>query len=143
MDEQKKSELLRLIALMTQNCIVELSPEILEDVKLLSYDRAVRNQCYSNAGTYVSLDERARYVLGYYCVFGIPLEHAWVEIEGQHYDVTLKKVEEDSVYVKLIILDRNEMIENAIESNYFPDLFWMSVLKFTRSKKGSPCEREF
>ena len=98
-------------------------------------DRIQPNSCYKNAFYASAIDYRTNYVLGMaYIPLSqhdngfLPIEHAWNEFDGKHFDLTSEIIFKDlsnfSRYEEAERLTREELFDYLAQSNgVTPDLF--------------------
>lgn len=104
--------------------------------QLSALGQMVRNGCYNNAFNALSNSfalgvKEKRYVLGWFFPdkMPIPIEHAWIKLDGVNYDPTAQLfVEGSSVYYTAFELDMTELLE-IVNSNgsYAPMLHHVSI----------------
>lgn len=76
--------------------------------------------CFNNSFDAVARTMGAKYVLGFGLSI-IPVEHAWVQIEGVYYDPTWEKHSAlGGVYAKVIELDLDELAEVMNQNDETP-----------------------
>lgn len=82
--------------------------------------------CYWNSASFVlkhnHLFDEVKYVVGY-AASVIPLEHAWIKVNGVYYDGSWEKFSElGREYVSLWEMDSRELVEmmSAMDSDYAP-----------------------
>jgi hypothetical protein len=98
---------------------VKVEPLGWEDVGVL----AIPNACYNNAFHFVSNYPEAKYVVGYGHSL-IPIDHAWVKLDGKYHDLSWEINSPDGVegraYVPLFELDMAELLEIIPENGMCP-----------------------
>lgn len=102
-------------------------------VKVKSHARSEKKQCYNNSWRYIqdNYKEDAQYILGYVIVHGIPIEHAWVKVGGQHFDVTLS--DSDATYYEVVEVPQAQLDAYVEKEQHAPDLY--SLNRFASKKK--------
>lgn len=81
--------------------------------------------CFNNAYLYLlgkSRSDEDRYVLGYTFVRGIPIEHAWVKVGGQQYDVTLEAERQDG-YAEVVQVPLDVIVAFVAKHEFAPSLY--------------------
>jgi hypothetical protein len=93
------------------------------EIKYKPYHSSVAKDCYNNCFRYMSNEftSRVQYILGYIVIHGVPIEHAWVEIDGTHYDVTIKP--QESKYYKVMTVCGGDLFAFVNTKHHAPDLF--------------------
>lgn len=99
-------------------------------VKSKHFGRSAKKECYNNSWRYIqdNYKEKAKYILGYVFVHGVPIEHAWVKVGSQHFDVTLDDAEK-STYYQVIEVPDDLLSEYVDKSHYAPDLYSLNRFK--------------
>lgn len=125
----------QLIEMLTSG-IRNLTLEIEEvDVKNKPHAASKAKQCYTNAYRYIDKHyaEHGTFVLGYYIMHDLPIEHAWVKVGTQHFDVTLTPNPGDT-YVKVIEVPKEMLYAFISQEGHAPDLY--SLNRFAGMSKN-------
>jgi hypothetical protein len=64
--------------------------------------------------------KQMKFVYGFVCRNGFPVQHAWVQLDDEYYDPTLS---EDSLYYKVLSVPFEEIRQHVMRLNYVPDLW--------------------
>lgn len=114
---------------------VEPLPKSLKGFLKKSEFKACYNNAYKFMSDYAHVHD-VQYVLG----FGlsvIPVEHAWIKVDGVYYDPTWEKyskIERD--YVVVTELNQLELMLMTLKNNHTPPaLYDLRRMKFSSSKK--------
>lgn len=114
-------DMTRMVPEGTDPLFVEVQPaskEVRELWDFISFKGCFNNAYRCMAGT------GANYVLGYAAGI-IPVEHAWIEIDGIHYDPTWEKYSEiGHTYAQLIKLNPTELINITCKNDDVPPCLW-------------------
>ena len=99
-------------------------------VKEKPHGRSQKKQCYNNSWRYIqdNLKDKAQYVLGYVFFRGLPIEHAWVRVGKQHYDVTLTP-DENHIYYSVYEVPEEKLTAYVVAEGSAPDLYSLSKFK--------------
>jgi hypothetical protein len=102
-------------------------------VNYLEFDRSEPKDCYNNAFRFISdnWSHDITYILGYTLVHGIPIQHAWVKVDGQHLDVTLDPG--TNLYFKVIEVSKVHLLAYVNDHHHAPDLY--DINRFSRRGK--------
>lgn len=91
----------------------------------------VIKQCYSNASKLSMYIPEVKYVEGLVSLFGIPIEHAWNEINGEYFDITFDLARKNDPeptkyrdspyeeYLSIIELDSEKVMDYADQTGYY------------------------
>lgn len=94
--------------------------------------------CYNNSFDFVSRNPGAKYVLGY-GLNHMPIDHAWVKVDGKYYDPTWEVHSEGGVlnrpYVPVFELGMEELFE-VIKANDMKPPSVADMLSHLYRKKG-------
>lgn len=128
--------------------LIQMSPmsELLSDKELCEMLRAVKlrkNECYRNSVLAVEYlnnhGKKAKYVEGFACVCGIPLDHAWIQVEEKYFDPTLELLLENEVekdeYVALGSWEINEVWEVLVKTGVYGEIYKEKYIENLTKKK--------
>lgn len=76
-------------------------------------------QCYYNAYKISTTFPEIRYVEGLAFIHGIPIDHVWNELNGEHFDATEELVLKNKLlsdHVEILNLDNLELVRYAVET---------------------------
>ena len=124
MDEQDPGELLKLMTSNLKGLDIDIKHVV---VKAKPHGRSQKKQCYNNSWRYIQ-DHEGVYVLGYVFFRGLPIEHAWVRIGKQHYDVTLTP-DDDHIYYSVYEVPEEKLNAYVVANGSAPDLYSLSRFK--------------
>lgn len=80
-------------------------------------------QCFNNSFRYLMLEQpQGKYILGYIIFKGVPIEHAWVKVGNQNYDVTLKDTS-DIDYYQFFELDFELVSKYVKKLKFAPSIY--------------------
>lgn len=129
MDDSKQ-----LLAMMTsglKNLDVGLKQVV---VKHKPHKRSAKKECYNNSWRYIQdhYNEKAKYILGYLLYMGVPIEHAWVKVGTEHFDVTLDPKNDDEYWQVCEVPD--DLLAQYVDvEGHAPDLYALN--RFNAPKK--------
>lgn len=114
---------------------VEVEPQTTELQRMS--DIVELKACFNNAAKLVMiLGDRAKYCLGY-AAGVIPVEHAWIRLDGKSYDPTWEKYSTlGSVYGSIFEFTREELFDVLDKNNNVPPSMW----DLARLKHFEPAE---
>ena len=96
-------------------------------------------QCYKNATLISQAIPEVEYVEGRVGIFTdlcLPIEHAWNKLGDKYFDATAEILElEFGEYVSLIEVDSKEVMNIAIENEFYGDVYRFKYLQRLKSKK--------
>jgi hypothetical protein len=104
-----------------------------DDVRITPFIHSASKQCFNNAAKYImklnfSQRERSKYVLGYIILNGgIPIEHAWVELDGKHLEVTLDTIR--GKYIEIYRATFTEISDYIHKHGCSPSLYELNNFK--------------
>lgn len=90
--------------------------------RFLANNNAVMKQSFSNAAKLAMGVRDVEYVEGFINNNGIPIEHAWNKINGEHFDITNDITKGESLktdYVEIICLNSQEVTNNILDTERY------------------------
>ena len=110
-----------------------------EQVSIIKKIKIQQKQCYKNATLITQAIPDVEYVEGKVGIspeFFLPIEHAWNKLGDKYFDATAEILGiEFGEYVFLIEVNSKEVMNIAIENEFYGDVYRFKYLQRLKSKK--------